>query len=333
MGREPWVERLPLLAARPWTALAITVAAMLAALGIRLLLHPVMPSGLAFVTFFPAVLLVSFLLGARMGAIAVAISLVLAWMFLITDPMKPSFIMGYAPAFVPYLVLAGLNVAIFHTMQAATAKLRLERARSAMLAQTRETLFRELQHRVSNNLQVAAGLLALQKKHVGDEAAREAVDEASRRLAVIGRVSRQLYDPAGAARSMRDFLDPLCADVVEMSGRTGIAIRVQGDADAVLGSDAAIPLALIVAETVANAIEHGFDGRDKGEIEVMLSRDTTGALQVEVHDDGRGLPEGFDLASSSSLGLGIVRAFADQLGGTFELIPGERTTARLTLPA
>ncbi|MEI9849526.1 MAG: ATP-binding protein [Sphingomonas sp.] len=113
--------------------------------------------------------------------------------------------------------------------------------------------------------------------------------------------------------------------------RDGIVLSVRAEAGLLLDPDAAVPIALIVAETIANAIEHGLAGRERGAIEVALVRHEAG-LRLEVCDDGHGLPEGFDLATSGSLGLGIVRTFAEQLGGTFEMLPGERTTARLTLP-
>ena len=329
--RTAWVERLPLAAGRPWLALVITLFATGGALWLRILLFSVMPGGAAFVTFFPTVLLVTFLLGTRMGIVAAVGGLILAWYFLAWDPARPGFFMGGAPAVVPYMLLVTLNIGLFHWLQRSNAKLGEERARSAALAETREILFRELQHRVSNNLQVAASLLALQKKHVSDEAARNAVDEAARRLGVIGRISRELYHPDGATRSMHDFLKPLCADVVEMSGRTGVTIEVEADDNVQLAPDAAVPLALIVAETISNAIEHGLADRETGRIDVVMTRgDST---TVEIRDDGCGLPDGFDLSASKSLGLGIVRALADQLGGRFELLPGRGATARLTLPA
>ncbi|MEI9927742.1 MAG: sensor histidine kinase [Sphingomonas sp.] len=300
------------------------------ALVVRVLLVPVLPAGMAFVTFLPAVLLICFLFGARLGAAAAVASVALAWGFFIHDPLQPG-MLGAVPAVVPFAVLATLNLLLFHWMQRANAKLRAERARSAALAETREILFRELQHRVSNNLQVAAGLLALQKKHVADAAARDALEEASQRLAVIGRTSRQLYDPAGGTRGMRDFLAPLCADIVAMSGRDGIALDLRADEDLLVEPDAAMPLALIVAEAVANAIEHGLANRP-GRIEVVLARDGDGSLRVEVRDDGAGLPEGFDPAARASLGLKIMRELAEQLGGRFELVGGGSTTARLVLP-
>ena len=330
-AREPWVERFPLLLPR-WQSLGLVLAILAVAFALRLLLRPAMPVGSPFITFFPAVLLVCFLFGVRFGILATSISIVLGGAFFMSNPFAPGYFATVVPSAVLFGILVTFNLAMFHWMQSANAKLRVERARSAALAETRETLFRELQHRVSNNLQIAAGLLALQKKHVADGAARAAVDEAARRLGVIGRTSRQLYEPDGGARSMHSFLEPLCRDVVEMSGRTGIALTVRADADVELAPDTALPLALVVAEAVANAIEHGFAGRESGAIEVVLARGPGDALVVEISDDGHGLPAEFDLASGASLGLGIARTFAEQLNGRFELLQGERTTARLTLP-
>lgn len=330
--RESWVERLPLLAGRPWLATAVTLAVVALALGIRMMLVPLLPTGLPFLTFLPAVLVVSFLLGARMGVLATVAGTAIALALLVVDPWRPSFVGGSAPAIAPFLVLALFNVLLFHWMQSANAKLRTERARSTALAATRETLFRELQHRVSNNLQVAAGFLALQKRQVTDDVARAAFDEAARRLGVIGRISRQLYEPDGDTRSMQALLDPLCANVVEMSGRSGVKIDLHPCEDVQLAPDKALPLALIVAEAVANAIEHGFAGREDGTIEIALERSADGGLVVEVRDDGHGLPQGFNTAASASLGLGIIRSLAEQLDGKFELVGGARTIARLSLP-
>lgn len=327
------LERLPLLPDRPWLAVAATTVLIAISFLLRLIPDPVLPPGFPFVTFFPAVILASALFGARMGVFAGVACGVLAWYGFIGD--RYSFVLSgsgiVAMAF--YILVVTTDVAIIHWMQRANRKLAHERERSRALAETRELLFRELQHRVSNNLQVAAGLISLQKRHVRDEDARAGLDEAARRLGLIGRISRQLYDAGGSARRMRDFLEPLCNDVIEATGRSGIRCNVIVDDEALLSPDAAIPLALIVAESMANAIEHGFAGRDQGVIDVELSRDGTAQVRIEIRDDGHGLPEGFDIDASGSLGLQIARTLAGQLEGSFELVRGNGATARLILPA
>jgi two-component sensor histidine kinase len=327
------LERLPLATDRPWLTLAITLACVALAFGLRWLADPLLPPGFPYVTFFPAVILTSFLFGVRRGVIAAVLCGLLAWHFFIPPFRSMTLTPLSTAALVFYALVVGTDMTLVHWMQRANRKLTRERELSRTLADTRELLFNELQHRVSNNLQVAAGLLSVQKRQVADPQARAALDEAARRLALIGRISRQLYDAAGATRNMREFLEPLCADVVEASGRTGIRCTINVAEDAPLSPDAAVPLALIVAEAMANAIEHGFRDRDAGHIEVHLARNGEDMVTVEVRDDGHGVPEGFSIEASDSLGLRIATMLAGQLNGRFELIGGKGTVARLVLPA
>lgn len=328
-----WLERLPIARDLPLLRFLMTLAICAVALAVRFVADPWLSPGFPFVSFFPAVILVSFLFGVTDGLVAALLCGLFSWYFFI--PPAGSFVLSFtsAVAMVFYLLVVATDIALVHWMQRANARLANERAVSAQLAETRELLFRELQHRVSNNLQVVAGLLSLQRRNVGDERARAALDEASRRLGVIGRLSRQLYDAGGATRNMRDFLEPLCADVVEASGRKGVRCTIDVAHDAPLSPDSAIPLALIVAEAMSNAIEHGFRDRETGHIEVHLTREGTDMVKVEVRDDGHGLPEGFSIEASDSLGLRIATMLAGQLNGTFSLLAGKGTIARLLLPA
>jgi len=335
-GRQGWHERFPLGTTPLWRPLVIACAIIAGAFVVRYALKPALPVGSPFITFFPAVLLIAFLCGARIGAGAAIVSTLLGALFFMSDPMAPGYFATAVPSAVAYGVLVSLNLALFHWMQSANAMIRVERARSAALANTRQLLFRELQHRVSNNLQVAAGLLALQKKHVEGERARTALEEASRRIGVIGRISRQLYEPDGETRSLRALIEPMCADVLDAGGVTGVELKVIGGEDQSLPGDAAIPVALIVAEAVANAIEHGFAGRKTGTIAIHCMGGGNSGYRIEIRDDGQGLPEGFALEANAGLGLRIAATLATQLGGRFDLEPrraeGGGTAARLVVP-
>lgn len=325
-------EQAPLLRGRPALALLLTLLLVAAGLAARFLVADLLPPGFPYITFFPAVILASFLFGAREGTLAAVLCGLLAWWFFI-PPAGFALDLGAGVALGFYVLVVGVDIALIHWMQRANAKLAAERERSARLAETRELLFHELQHRVSNNLQVAAALLSLQRRKIAQPDARAALDEASRRLGLIGRISRQLYDAGGGTRSLAEFLPPLCADVVEASGRAGVEIRVHSEGDLPLASEQAVPLALVVAEAIANSIEHGFADRETGRIEVTLRREHDGGVMVDVADDGCGLPPGFRAEASDSLGLRIATVLAGQIGGRFTLEPRDRgTIARLTLP-
>lgn len=332
---EYFVERLPMLPDRPWLACGLTLLFCLAALGVRLLAAPVLSPGYPYVTFFPAVILPCFLFGIRPGIFAALLCGVLAWYFFIPPERTFHFDADTGIALVFYAIVCTIDIALVHWMQRANYKLAVERERSDALAENREMLFRELQHRVSNNIQVVAALISLQRRNVGDESARKALDEASRRLAVIGRISRALYDPDGQRIGVRAFIDALADDILEAAGRRDVALDMAVDEDIAFHPDAAVPLSLVIAETISNALEHGFAGGRSGRISLSLSRPAGDRLLLEVADDGLGLPEGFSLEDADSLGLRIATALAQQLGGTFALHSGETrgTTARLDIPA
>lgn len=330
---ERFVERLPLVLPRPWHAYALTTLFCLFSLGLRLAAEGWLPIGYPFVSFFPAVILSSFLFGTRPGAYAGLICGLLSWYFFIPPVMTFHFDAGVLLALCFYAGVVSIDIALIHFMQRANFKLAVERERSRVLAENRELLFHELQHRVSNNLQVVAAMLSLQRRNVDHDGARRALDDASARLALIGRISRALYDPSDGRQDTHAFLSRLTADVLEASGREDIRLSVVAPDALQLDPDVAVPLALIVAEGVSNAIEHGLPGRG-GAIRVTLE-DSAGALSLRIEDDGDGLAPDFDLGNGNSIGLKIAHALASQLKGSFALHSGEAGGAvvRLDLPA
>lgn len=328
---QRWIERLPVARDRPVLGSLAMLAIVAAACLLRSAADPLLPPGFPYVTFFPAVIVTSFLFGVRLGSVSALLCGLLAWYFFIPPT---GFVLndgaGFALAF--YVLVVATDLALVHWMQTANRQLASEREVSRSLAETREVLFRELQHRVSNNLQMAAGLLTLQKRHLTDASAKTALDEAASRLGLIGRLSRQLYDPSGAAQPLVPFLTELGTSVIEASGRNDVCITTTGDARLRLMPDAAIPTALIVAEAVANGLEHGFaDGR-AGRIDVRIERDPEAGASITIHDDGHGVPANFEVDASNSLGLRIATTLARGQGGRFYIERREGTLATLTLP-
>ncbi|MGF7150581.1 two-component sensor histidine kinase [Sphingomonas zeicaulis] len=312
------------MAERPLMALAATAALLAIAYLIRRAADPLLPVGFPYATFFPAVVAAAVLFGLRAGIVAAIVGGALAWYYFI--PPYHSFAINTVAiaAMALYTFVVVTQIALVELMMAANRRLAKERETSALL-------FRELQHRVSNNIQMVAALLSLQKRGITDPEASNALDEAARRLGVIGRISRQLHDPDGGSLGLRPFLEQLCADIVEANGRDGVSLEIDAPPDLRLEPDAAIPVALIVAEAVANAIEHGFAGRPHGRITVQVVSDTRGIV-VSIRDDGHGLPAGFSLDVSTSLGLRIASMLAKQLKGRFELRAQNGTEARLSIP-
>jgi two-component system, sensor histidine kinase PdtaS len=310
---------------------ALLLSAVAAA--VRLLLDDIFPPGFPFVTFFPAVILSSFLFGSRAGIVAALACGLTAWYLFIPPLMSFRLVGGTWLALVFYAAVAGLDIALIHWLQRANRHLEQERERSRALAERSDLLFRELQHRVANNLQMVGAVLHHHRRSVDDPLARAALNEAGTKLQLIGRIQRQLYDSAGEPVALDTFLADLVEDVMAAGSKPGLRHTLRIEPGLTLSPDTAIPLALILAEGIANAIEHGFAERDHGCIAVTVTRHHD-SLALVVADDGDGLSPEFDLDAATSLGLRVARTLARQIGGTLTLCDQPRGTAlRLVIPS
>lgn len=334
------LRRLPYFEGNPAVGVVTGVAIALVALGVRWGLDDHLPPGFPYVTFFPAVVASSLFFGTWSGVACAAVGFVCARWFFIAPEHSMSLVGAPGWAMGLYAFVTVVNVVSIHLLQASFRGLDAERRRSRDLAESRGLLFHELQHRVGNNLQMVGSLLALQARQVESGPAQLAVQEAARRVQLVGQVQRTLYDPEGSRRGLAEMLGPLVRDVVASGHGTSVGVQLVTEADFVLSAEQAIPMALIVTEAVSNALEHGFGVEGGGTIRVIVSRiDEAGSkaqpwLSVAVEDNGTGLPDGFDLAASDSLGLRIARSLATGLGGTFTLSPaaGGGTLADLRVP-
>ena len=197
---------------------------------------------------------------------------------------------------------------------------------------TKDATIREIHHRVKNNLQTVSALLRLQARRIDDPAASAALNEAVRRIASIALVHETLSSGTDASVAFDDVLDRLVSHSLELSSRMNeLAITRSGELGS-LDSVVATPLSLVVTELIHNALEHGLE-KGGSTLEILLERSATSAT-ISIIDNGVGLPEGFDVATSSNLGLQIVRTLTEnELKGTLVLESTERgTTARLNFP-
>ncbi|WP_020575805.1 PAS domain-containing sensor histidine kinase [Actinopolymorpha alba] len=186
---------------------------------------------------------------------------------------------------------------------------------------TKEATIREIHHRVKNNLQTVAALLRLQARRLGTTGGREALEEAVRRVGTIAIVHETLSTAFEERVDFDEVADRVLAMVAEVSiPETRVVPRRKGSFG-MLDAETATPLAMVITEVAQNAVQHGV-GRSGGRVEVVGDRQD-GKLRVVVEDDGRGLPDDFDLEVSGRLGLQIVRTLVEsELGGQLTIGPG-----------
>jgi PAS domain S-box-containing protein len=185
----------------------------------------------------------------------------------------------------------------------------------------KNTLLKELYHRVKNNLQLIISLFNLQVRAVTEEQARQALLDAASRVRAMALVHERLYQ-SGTLSSIRldGYVTELCEQVAGAASahQRGIAVDVEA-APLEVGLDVAVPLGLLLNELVTNSFKHGFPGDRRGRVLVRLERLEDDGVRLTISDDGVGLPPGMDRTSQRSLGLKLVSALTDQLRARFTL--------------
>ncbi|MBU0557727.1 MAG: DUF4118 domain-containing protein [Alphaproteobacteria bacterium] len=316
----------------PWLGYALSLSAFAAALMLRLQIDDTLPPGFPYLTFFPAVIVTTFLAGLRPGLLCAALSGLASWYFFIAPFYSFGLDAPSALALAFYVFIVGVDMALIHFMHVAALRLRAEQDVTAGLYAQQRVMFQELQHRVANNMAFVASLLHLQKRRVkaDPESASVALDEAQRRIEIMSRVHRRLYDPTSADRHVGQYFQDLCSDLIEATGSSNIVCLV--DMQAIrLDIDRLMTLSLLVTELVTNSLKHAFDAGGGGTITLTLDRLDADSLALTVSDNGRGMPADFEPAKTKGLGTRIAQGLAGQLGGAIEMLarPAQGTGTRV----
>jgi len=222
----------------------------------------------------------------------------------------------------------------------ATERMAAEQALKAALGE-RDTLLRELRHRIKNTLALSGSLLSLAQSKARVRADADLFAESRSRIQAMAMLyERLLQSPDQTSIDLGAYFRSLCAALEDAYagddvGNRGASISVDAVSIAV-DSRRAVSMGLALNEAVTNALKHAPAADRPLAIAVTARRSSDGSqLVVTVADDGRGLPEGFDPAASEGLGCLLVRSLAEQLGGTSTMRPGQSggTVVTLTVPA
>jgi PAS domain S-box-containing protein len=207
----------------------------------------------------------------------------------------------------------------------------------------KEMLFKEVHHRVKNNLQVISSLLDLQSDYLKDRQAIEMMSKSRNRVRSMALVHERLYQSKNMtkidfAEYIRDLTDSLFCFYGVNLNRVKLRIDAEG---VLLNINSAIPLGLIINELVSNSLKYAFPRGKKGEISISLRSDNGGSdlpgrpeFTLTVGNNGVGFPRDLNFRETKSLGLQLVVALVDQIGGTIELdrTNGARFKIRFTEP-
>jgi two-component sensor histidine kinase len=224
------------------------------------------------------------------------------------------------------------NKALEHRVAERTAALQALNTQLEASLQEKEVLLKEIHHRVKNNLQVISSLLSLQSHTVDDPHVLAFFQESERRIHSMALVHEMLYQTDDLGKcNLAQYIPTLSAQLMRAYGVDAGRIALRIDVEEVaLPLDMAIPCGLILNELLSNCLKHAFPGGQAGEVTVALTH-TADCVTLSVRDNGRGVPEHLDFRNTDSLGLQLVCALTEQLGGRLTLTREGDTTFTVSI--
>jgi two-component sensor histidine kinase len=199
----------------------------------------------------------------------------------------------------------------------------------------KESLLKEVHHRVKNNLQVITSLLRLESARSAHSETKSVLQEMRGRIRSRALLHEALYHSGTVAGvDLGEYLTQLAREAFAAHNTSPSSVQLRLDLGSVHAEmDQALPCGLIVNELLANALEHGFPDGHRGEVLVELHTGDEGRrLRLRVSDTGVGLPADFATRRNDSLGLQLISDLAGQLGGTLDIGPGPAAVFTVTCP-
>jgi two-component system, sensor histidine kinase PdtaS len=202
----------------------------------------------------------------------------------------------------------------------------------------KETLIKEIHHRVKNNMQVIISLIRMQSRHFSNQNLIESFTELEQRIAAMSYVHEDLYKSANLADiKFDDYLRRISSN---LSGVYGSTARVYNHIDMqnqYINIDVAMPCGLVINEVVTNALKHAFlrgDGADKkdNKIDIYFTENPLN-YELKIADNGVGMPTGIDPHKTSSMGFHLIKIIVEeQLHGNWNTRSSNGLTVSISFP-
>lgn len=185
----------------------------------------------------------------------------------------------------------------------------------------KDSLLKEIHHRVKNNLQMVSSLLSLQTKNTRSKAVIDALEEGKSRVKAMALIHQKLYQNDDlSVIEMQGYIESLINSVQSVFKKGGHNINITIDAEGVeLDIDRAIPFGLILNELVSNSFKYAFpDPEQEGRIYIHIRTNGEGGF-FEYSDNGVGMPDDSDQREDNSMGLRLIRRLVNQLQSTLNI--------------
>ncbi|MEB3289530.1 MAG: histidine kinase dimerization/phosphoacceptor domain -containing protein [Leptolyngbya sp.] len=192
----------------------------------------------------------------------------------------------------------------------------------------KETLLKEIHHRVKNNLLVVSSLLSWQGEFSQDTEVLKLLEDSQNRLSTIALIHEKLYRSTDLSHiDLGEYISSLVQQIFATLSPQDQSIQLHCDCTSILVNiETASPCGLIVNELMTNVLEHAFPKDYSGHVTVTLQQDEQGLITLVVADDGVGFPDHFNYQETESLGWQLICLLTEQLEGNVSLVspPGTR---------
>lgn len=194
-----------------------------------------------------------------------------------------------------------------------------------------ETLIKEIHHRVKNNMQMISGILTLQQEESEDKKVISALDQSKNRINSMALVHEKLYGSTSLKDvRIKDYIAELIEFVEQTIADKNIIVSKTLLVDDTLIFDAETTsyLGLIINELITNSYKHAFKINQDNMLYLNITKEDE-FYKLDYDDNGEGIPEGFDIENSESLGFQLMYILTDQLNG--QLVNDHKNKSRFTI--
>ncbi len=198
----------------------------------------------------------------------------------------------------------------------------------------KEVLLREIHHRVKNNLQIISGLVDMTRMRTEDKSTSTILTDLMLKIQTMAQIHTRLYESKQFGKiSLEDHIRDQTESLKAIYSHGGYEITTEIESSGIyLPVDQAIPCGLVINEILSNAFKHAFNGREAGSIRITTGLND-GKVIISVRDDGIGLPDGFDVYATNSLGIKLVRTLVEQqLKGKLSILSRNGTEVNVEFP-
>ncbi|MEH1922795.1 PAS domain S-box protein [Nostoc sp.] len=217
------------------------------------------------------------------------------------------------------ITVAGKTINLVRLSDISERKKSVEQIQRSL--EEKETLLKEIHHRVKNNLQIISSLLRMQSRRSDDETTLSMFKESQDRVQSMALIHEQLYQSADIYEiNFDNYIKSLIDSLFRSYGVSQKNIVLNIETNGIkLPLDTAIPCGLIINELVSNCLKYAFSEQEKGNITICLEQSSEKQLNLVVKDNGIGISETLNWENSNSLGLRIVKNLVRQLKGNIIL--------------